>query len=327
MTLNIGIVNDQPAMRAILCQAVRQQAGWQVLWEASGGNEAIALCAGNKPDIILMGLSMPDKNGVAITREIMAASPCAILVVTEGVMENSALVFEALSAGAVDAVDMPQNDLRGLFAKITSVSRLIVQRPSAPQPARPQGLTLVAIGSSTGGPAALRLLLGQLPADFPAAVVIAQHLDEKFTSGMADWLALACKLPVRVIKPGDRPLAGQVLLAGTNDHLVLRIGGALEYRAEPLELPYRPSVDEFFASAALYWPGPIVAVLLTGMGQDGARGLLALRRLGCYTIAQDEKSSVVYGMPGTAVRFGAADMQMNPQQIGEKLARMISSGK
>ena len=331
--MRIAIVNDLQTIRAFLHHAIQGQPGWQLAWEAHDGEEAVRFCAQDTPDLILMDMIMPGKNGVDATREIMAATPCAILVVTAGIDKNVSLVFEALAAGALDAVDSPMDlsaaGQSGLIAKIQTIAKLINRTQRLRQavretPAVASGLpTLVAIGASTGGPAALRALLGQLPAEFPAAVVIVQHLDEEFAGGMAEWLSSVSLLPVRVVKAGERPEAGRVLLAGTNDHLVLQEDGTLAYTAEPINQPYRPSVDEFFASVALNWTGPIVGVLLTGMGQDGARGLLALRRLGHRTLAQDQESSIVYGMPGAAARFGAAMAQMNPAEIGKELVRII----
>lgn len=332
MTLRIAIVNDMELSRRVLRQAVGQQADWKLAWEAHDGVQAVARCQQDRPDLILMDMYMPDMNGVLVTREIMATAPCAILVVTAGIEKNTAMVFEALAAGALDAVDTPAGisaqSLSALVAKIRTIAKLIGDRPQltpsmAPTLRQAHATTLVAVGASTGGPAALRLLLEQLPADFPAAVVIAQHIDAKFAAEMANWLGLVCKLPVRVIRPGDRAEAGQVLLAGTNEHIVFGEDARLYYSVEPVNQPYRPSVDELFASAALNWRGPIVGVLLTGMGQDGACGLLALRRLGHYTMAQDQDSSVVYGMPAAAARFGAAMVQMTPQQIGQELTRII----
>jgi two-component system, chemotaxis family, response regulator WspF len=331
-TMRIAIVNGLANGMTVLRCAVQSQPGWQVAWEAQHGDEAVRLCARDTPDLILMDLLMPGANGAKATRAIMAASPCPILVVTTGKESDAPLAFEALSAGALDVVDCPagpdQEDRGGLVAKIQLIARLagLSRRPRQARTVLP-GKTidrscLVAIGASAGGPAALRLLLEQLPATFPAPLVITQHLDEKFAGDMARWLSLPGHLPVEVARSGDRPEAGRVLLAGTNDHLVLRDDGRLTYTDEPTDQPYRPSVDEFFASAALYWPGPIVGVLLTGMGQDGARGLLALRRLGHTTFAQDQESSAVHGMPGTAVRFGAAMAQMNPSAIGRELVAM-----
>lgn len=332
MTLRIAIVNDLELARRVLRQALAQQTDWELAWEAHDGAQAVAQCKQDRPDLILMDLYMPEMNGVQATREIMALAPCAILIVTAGVERNTPMVFDALSAGALDAVDAPigvsVQHLSALVAKIRTIAKLVGHRSQVSPLVLPtltpgHAATLVAIGASTGGPAALRLLLAQLPADFPAAVVIAQHIDVEFAAGMADWLRTGCQLPVRVVKPGDRAEVGQVLLAGTNEHLVFCEDGTLNYTDEPLDQPYRPSVDELFASAALYWRGPIVGVLLTGMGQDGASGLLALRRLGHYTLAQDQDSSVVYGMPAMAARFGAAMAQMAPQQIGQELVRII----
>ncbi len=331
MTLRIGIVNDLETARIVLRSVVQSRPDWQIAWEAHDGNEAVSYCAQNKPDLILMDLIMPNKSGVDATREIMAATPCAILVVTAGVDKNSSLAFEALAAGALDAANTPVGEAgqAALIGKIDIIAKLIGRTRRTPHQKQRAPVVvsdlpmLVAIGSSTGGPAALRTLLEELPADFPAALVIAQHLDEKFSSGMAEWLSTTSRMPVEVAKPGDKPEAGRVLLAATNDHLVMREDLTFSYTAEPVDQPYRPSVDEFFASVALYWKGPLIAVLLTGMGQDGARGLLALRRLGHLTLAQDKESSIVYGMPGTAARFGAAVAQMNPSEIGRELHKII----
>jgi chemotaxis response regulator CheB len=164
----------------------------------------------------------------------------------------------------------------------------------------------VALGSSTGGPEALARVLGGLPAGFPAAVVIVQHIAAAFAPGLAFWLHGRAALPVRLARAGDEPRPGEVLLAATDDHLVLRPDRRLAYTPDPVDYPYHPSADAFFGSLAAHWPRPGVAVLLTGMGSDGARGLAGLRRAGWLTLAQDEASCVVYGMPKAAVECGAA---------------------
>ena len=165
---------------------------------------------------------------------------------------------------------------------------------------------LVAIGSSAGGPPALAVLLRGLPRSFPAAIVIVQHIDGRMAAGMAEWLGHHCELPVRVAAEGDKPTGGQVLIAATSDHLVLKSSDRLGYTIEPRELVYRPSVDVFFQSVRRRWRTSAVGVLLSGMGRDGAIGLKALREHGCHTIAQDEKSSAVYGMPKAAAAISAA---------------------
>ena len=330
--MRIAIVNHIEASRRLLRNAVEGHPGWRVVWQTGQAQEAVDLCARDIPDLILMDLLLPGGDGVEAIRDIMRATPCAILVLTASVEESASRVFQALSAGALDAVDTPADAsaaaLKAFIRKVRTINKLIRPRPHNAQERIPAAASeagipmLVAVGASTGGPAALQAMLGQLPADFPGAVVIAQHLDEEFAGGLARWLGENCPLPVAVIKGGERPTAGLVLLAGTNDHLVIQEDGTLAYTAEPQAQPFRPSVDEFFASAALHWPGRILGVLLTGMGQDGARGLLALRRLGHYTLAQDRGSAIVYGMPGAAARFGAAHAQLNPMEIGLELIRL-----
>jgi two-component system response regulator WspF len=167
-------------------------------------------------------------------------------------------------------------------------------------------MNLVAIGASAGGPHALAEVLGALPADFPAAVVIVQHLHEHMAAGMAEWLDQQTALSVRVAVEGDRVTEGQVLLAGTADHLILKSGDRLGHTADPRDYVYRPSVDAFFQSVVKHWRGEVVGVLLTGMGRDGAAGLKALRDSGRYTIAQDQGTSAVYGMPKAAASLNAA---------------------
>ncbi len=186
---------------------------------------------------------------------------------------------------------------------------------------------LVAIGSSSGGPKALSVVLKSLPAGFSAPIVIVQHVDQKFTAELAVWLDKQCELDVRLAKTGDRLVPGRVLIAGTNDHLILTSRHSLEYTPDPVEQAYRPSVDVFFASVAKHWAGDVVAVLLTGMGRDGAEGLLTLKNKGVYTIAQDEASCAVYGMPKAAAQMGAAQQILPIDDIASELIAFFDNGK
>ena len=183
------------------------------------------------------------------------------------------------------------------------------------------GLTdsLVAIGASAGGPGALARLLAGIPKHFPAAIVIVQHVDRQFAAGMAAWLSRESLLPVRVAEEGDRIRAGTVLLAATNDHLSLTAGDRLGYLAEPIGSVYRPSIDVFFDSIRACWKGQAVGVLLTGMGDDGAKGLKSLRDEGHHTIAQDQATSAVYGMPKAAMALGAAVDILPLERIAARL--------
>lgn len=182
---------------------------------------------------------------------------------------------------------------------------------------------LVVIGASAGGPTALAEILSAFPAPFPAPVVIVQHIDAYFAPGMAHWLSQHSPLPVRVAKAADRPSPGGVLLAGTEEHLVFVTASALGYVPEPRDTPYRPSIDVFFRSVGRHWPGGVVAVLLTGMGRDGAQGLKVLRDAGAFTIAQDRASSAVYGMPAAAAGLDAATEILSLDAIGPRVAQLL----
>jgi two-component system response regulator WspF len=338
--MKIGIANDLPIATQLLRRVCLLRPGSTIVWTARDGAEAVALCARETPDLILMDLIMPNMDGVEATRQIMAKTPCAILVVTTSIDINADRVFGAMGYGALDAVDSPvlgNTDLREsaapLLAHMDRVAQMVATRNrrvvAKPAPRRPRedayNGRMVAIGASAGGPAALAHLLAGLPKEFPAAIVVVQHVDEKFASGMADWLNQISPLPVRIAKEGDRPVIGGVLLAGSGDHLELKTADKLGYSPEPRDSTYRPSVDVFFESISRKWKGEAAAVLLTGMGRDGAVGLRALRDRGWHTIAQDEKSSAVYGMPKAAAEIDAAVDILPLDQIAPKLRKIFAS--
>ena len=329
--MRIAIVNDMLLAVEALRRVVTSVPDYEIAWVAWDGAEAVEKCAADTPDVILMDLIMPVMDGVEATRRIMAASPCLILVVTATVGGNTAKVFEAMGYGARDAVNTPvlggDGRVEGgatLLAKIATLGKLLDPKPRQ-EPLRHPSTTahaptrslppLVAIGASTGGPAALAHILSGLPARFPAALVIIQHVDVQFAAGLADWLQAQTSLTVRLAREGCRLEVGTVWLADTNDHMVLTPQHTLSYVADPRDYPYRPSVDVFLKSlvknGAEHWPAKAAGVLLTGMGRDGAEGLAVLRRAGWYTIAQDQASSVVYGMPKAAAEVSAA-MQILP---------------
>ncbi|MBW1869904.1 MAG: chemotaxis response regulator protein-glutamate methylesterase, partial [Deltaproteobacteria bacterium] len=186
---------------------------------------------------------------------------------------------------------------------------------------------LIVIGSSTGGPKALAEVLSCLPKELGAGIVIAQHVDCEFSGDLADWLNAQTDLTVRLVSEGRRPASGNVFLAGSNDHLIFSPDLTLVYTTEPVNIPFRPSVDVFFKSVARLWPSKGVGVLLTGMGRDGAEGLSALRQAGWYTIAQDEATSVIYGMPKAAKELGAADDILPIGEVAPALLRFLNKGK
>ncbi|MFB4390878.1 MULTISPECIES: chemotaxis response regulator protein-glutamate methylesterase [unclassified Pseudomonas] len=335
--MKIAIVNDMPMAVEALRRALAFEPAHEVIWVADNGAEAVRQCAEQTPDLILMDLIMPVMDGVEATRRIMAETPCAIVIVTVDRKQNVHRVFEAMGHGALDVVDTPAlgaGDAREaaapLLRKILNIGWLIGQRASAPRtvaaPLRGdvQRRGLVAIGSSAGGPAALEVLLKGLPRQFPAAIVLVQHVDQVFAAGMAEWLSGVSGLPVRLAHEGEPPQPGQVLLAGTNHHIRLLQGGQLAYTAEPVNEIYRPSIDVFFESVARFWGGDAVGVLLTGMGRDGAQGLKQMRQRGFLTIAQDQQSSAVYGMPKAAAAIDAATEIRSLDRIAGRLVEIFS---
>jgi two-component system response regulator WspF len=341
--MRIAIVNNMLLAVEALRRVVTSVPDYEIVWVARNGAEAVEKCAADTPDVILMGLIMPVMDGVEATRQIMAASPCLILVVTSTVGGNAAKVFEAMGYGARDVVNTPvlggDGRVEGgatLLAKIATLGKLLdikprqeVRRRVIPTvPASAYDLPpLAAIGASTGGPGALAHILSRLPAGFPASLVIIQHVDAQFAAGLADWLQAQIALKVRLVQDGCRLEVGTVWLAGTNDHMVLTPQHTLSYVAEPRDYPYRPSVDVFFKSLLKNgpkpWPGKAAGVLLTGMGRDGAEGLAVLRRAGWYTMAQDQASSVVYGMPKAAAEAGAAMQIVSLEAMASTLVRFF----
>jgi len=338
--MRIAIVNDVMMAVEAVRRVVIGSSGHQLAWVALDGEDAVARCAADTPDLILMDLIMPKMGGVEATRRIMAASPCAIVVVTANVDDNSSKVFEAMGAGALDAVNTPvlespaaADGATALLAKIETIRKLIgAAPPSRQSPAPVQSIEqqesstgpLVVIGASAGGPAAVAKLLSQFPADFAAPIVVVQHVDSQFSQGLADWLDYQTPLQVRLAQEGDRPVAGVVLLAANDNHLVFASPTRLSYTRHPLESSYRPSVDVFFKSVATYWRSDVVGVILTGMGRDGAEGLLALHEKGHHTIAQDRATSAVYGMPKAAAELHAASEILPLEQIGPRIVYLLA---
>lgn len=335
--MRIAIVNDLSMAVRALRRVIETVPSYRVAWVAGDGAEAVDKCAEDTPDLVLMDLIMPVMDGARATCAIMERSPCPILVVTATVEGNSSKVFEAMGCGALDAVCTPllgtAGDVEGgaeLLKKIANISRLTAKnrvkvRPAPiPNPASRDRMPLVAVGASTGGPKALARLLGALPSDFSAAVVIVQHVDVQFAGNLARWLNDLSPLPVEAATENQAPAPGRVLLAATNDHLKVGRDLKLHYDPEPADYPYRPSVDEFFYSLEKYWPSPGAAVILTGMGRDGAKGMAALKAVGWRTFVQDKETSVVWGMPKAAVELEAAQEVLALSGIGPALVRLMT---
>lgn len=337
--MRIGIVNDLNLAVLALRRLVESQPGLEVAWVAEDGQQALERCRADVPDLILMDLVMPHVDGVEATRNIMRETPCPILVVTATVEGNLAKVYNALGAGALDAVSgptfAPDGSLKDAEPVLRKIQRIaLLTRPDAvtadarrhassaafPSPFLPAP-RLVAIGASTGGPQAVVEVVQGFGADFRPAVVVVQHLDVDFVPGFVKWLASQTGWPASAIEAGATVREGEIQVASSRDHLVMSLSRRMRYDESPRAVAYRPSVDAFFFSLQRNWPTPGVAALLTGMGRDGAKGLLKLKESGWATLAQDEATSVVYGMPRAAQECGAALASLPIDRMGARVER------
>jgi len=329
--MKIGIVAE-PRHAELLQLAIQLGGEHQVAWLADSEAALAGRTGAGVPDLVLLNVDLPTLDGQAATRRLVSAGT-AVLVMAPG-QADPARVFEAIGHGALDAISLgdavfPEAIAAVLLPKIASVARWIGKSPAK------GGVTaddrvggsqrLIVIGASAGGPAAVSVVLGGLPGTLPAGVVVVQHLGEDFTVGVAEWLRRSTTLDVRVAREGDRPAAGTVLVAGGNDHLIFKAGARLGYTPEPHEKIYRPSIDVFFDSVCRLWRGPAIGVLLTGMGRDGAQGLQSLRACGHHTIAQDEATSAVYGMPKAAAALNAAVDILPLDRIAARITEVVTA--
>jgi two-component system chemotaxis response regulator CheB len=335
--VRVLLVDDSPLVLAVLTRILAADPEIEVVGTAKNGQEALALIPKADPNVICTDFYMPVMNGLEFTRRVMAEHPRPILVVSVAVGESQPEnVFQLLEAGAVDVFPKP----RGGFAaenealaqelrnRVKVLSRVHVFRKlalptSAPLPAmKPAGLAVphvVAMGASAGGPQALATVLSGLPEDFPAPILCVQHVSEGFLDGLVSWLGSHTRLQVRIAQQGEQPLPGRVYFSQEEHHLLVGDGGRLVLSDDPARVGHRPSVDLLFESVARRYGAAAVAVLLSGMGADGAAGMAEVAKAGGMTIAQDEATSVIFGMPGEAVRLGAARRVLPVDQIARVL--------
>ena len=335
--IRVLIVDDSRVACAALRELLRQDPGIAILGEAHNGAEALSMIAREKPDLVTMDINMPGMNGLEATRRIMETCPVPILIISAGVTSCEATtVFEALKAGALGVLPKPgsqlgsewQSEALAIIETVHLLAGVCVHRrtpesirlpSSAKDPGVPDVPQVVVMGASTGGPVALNELLSCLPQDFPLPIALVQHIAAGFGKHFASWLSESSKHPVTLAAQGERLLPGHVYLAPDGQHLELSGGPCSQLSSDPPDQGLRPSVKRLFRSAALHFGNRAIAVLLTGMGRDGAEEMKHLRDLGALTIAQDQKSSLIHGMPGEAIRLGAAVCVLPPQLIAYQL--------
>lgn len=346
------VVEDSLTVRRRVCAALGSDPNIEVVAEADNGQSAIELCQALKPDVVTLDMHLPIMSGLSATEYIMAHCPTPILIVSASTNRGDLFkTYDALAAGAVDVLEKPRGDATDddwdqrlvaavrLVAKIKVITHLRARQglsrsvgPALPvafqpreQPPRTNPLSVIALGASTGGPSALVSVLREIPRQLPLSILLVLHIDEPFGAAFAEWLSDQTPHSVRFALGGESLDSGgsRVLMAPPGRHLVV-LGGKLSLSDAPERHSCRPSIDVLFESLALSAGDRTGAALLTGMGRDGAAGLLALRRAGALTVAQDEDTSVVYGMPREAAILGAAVRVLPLPEIGAFLAEAAS---
>ncbi|MGD0523590.1 MAG: chemotaxis-specific protein-glutamate methyltransferase CheB [Polyangiaceae bacterium] len=342
--VRVLVVDDSLTVRRRLCEILGRDPDIEVVGEAGDGKRAIELCGDLRPDVVTLDMMLPVMSGLAATEYVMAHFPTPILVVSASTNRGEVYkTYEALAAGAVDVLDKPRGDATDdawerqflatikLIAKIRVIThpraRLTGRDPSAPV-RRPSGapertVSLVAVGASTGGPSALVDLLRALPTEFSLPLVFVLHISAIFGPSFADWLDAQTTRRVAFARDGETigSAAGRVVMAPPEQHLVIR-NGVFRLTGDPERHSCRPSVDVLFESMARELGAAAAGCLLTGMGRDGATGLLQIRRAGGLTIAQDEATSVIYGMPREAANLDAAERILPLGEIAPAIAAL-----
>lgn len=346
MSKKVGVlvVDDSPVCRQLIAEAIERDPELEVLGMAGDGVEAIRLAGQLKPRVITMDVEMPVMDGLTAVERIMAENPTPIMVLTADPRNQAPeLTCKALELGALALQVKPSagadpeawnlarevkllssvkviRHLRGVLR--TGVKPPVVSTPSQTAAFSSSPLGVVAVASSTGGPQVVHRLLSELPGDFPAPIVLVQHINAAFADSLAGWLAASSKLKVKLAKDGDPLLPGEVLIAPPYVHMTIPSRGRVALRrGEPRE-GHLPSATTLLESAAKAYGKRAVGLILTGMGSDGAEGMVAIRAAGGKNIAQSRESCVVFGMPGSAIEKGVVDLIVHGDELSSALLRL-----
>ncbi len=341
--IRVLVVEDSPLMCKVLTNMMNSDPQILVAAVANNGKEAVELVPLVKPDFITMDMDMPVMDGLEATKQIMAYHPTPILIVSSSVFKQGMeRVFKAISHGALDVIDKSELELVGnkrsgeaLITKIkflTSVrvdqSRVKARRERSivdlRTPKKKLSDKIVALVASTGGPQALLKILQRLPEDFPCGILIVQHITSGFLAGLVDWLAKECKIKVKIGEDSEDIRPGVAYIAPDNFHMKVTEIGRIGLSDEPARNGHKPSGDVLLESVAKAYGKGGVAAILTGMGRDGAIGMKAIKQSQGMTIAQSEKSCVVFGMPGAAVEMDAVDKVLPLEGIAEEIVSTVS---
>jgi len=350
--INVLVVEDSRVIRDYLVYVLEADPEIRVMGTADSGEAALEFLGEHRPDVILMDIHLPGIDGFETTRRIMSSIPMPIVVCTASTQFDQVhTAMRALEAGALAVLKKPRGlghpDAEAEAAAVINTLKLMSEikvvrrwnRPAAaatpvasavaeptPHDAAGQDAAVVAIGASTGGPPAILQILSGLSTAFPAPILVVQHMSAGFTVGFAEWLAATSGLPVHVGQGGEIPLPGHVYVAPDNLHLQVGLRGELQTTAEAPHNGLRPSVGVLFRSVAERFGSRAIGVLLTGMGRDGAEELKLMADRGALTVAQDEESCVVFGMPAEAIALSAARFVLPPHKIAELLTTTVRRG-
>ena len=337
--IRVLVAEDSPVTRAMIVSMFESDPSFEVVAQASDGREAVDLARTQRPDIVTLDLEMPALTGIEAIEQIMSSCPVPILVVSG--FANAQNAYAAISRGAVDVIDKPGTsdaEIQVFLDKARMVSsvpvithvnvlRLGARIVDAPlMPAAPGSSTngpVFAVASSTGGPQALARILGHLPPTFGSPILIAQHIAPGFAAGMAKWLATVSRLPVKLAEGGEALSAGVVYMSPSEAHMTVSASGKIAFKVLKDTDIYRPSCDALLESIAATYGPRSVGIILTGMGHDGAKGMEAIKAAGGTTIAQDEASSVVFGMNQAAITSGSICKVIGLPEIALEMLRLV----
>ena len=341
--IKVLVVDDSAVVRKVFSEQLSKQKGISVVGTAQDPYVAREKIVALKPDVITLDIEMPRMDGITFLKKLMKYYPLPVIIVSSLTTKGSKLAFEALSIGALEVISKP-----GAAYSVGDMSLQLAEKIRAVYRARPAPANLnkaesmppdvveskalstttnkiIAIGASTGGTEAIKNVLTRLPENSPGVVVV-QHMPAKFTTSFAGRLDELCRITVKEARNGDTVTNGQALIAPGNYHMIFKRSGAryfVEIKTGPLVHYQRPAVDVLFKSVARYAGANAVGIILTGMGKDGAQGLLEMKNAGAVTIAQDENSSVVFGMPKEAITVGAAEHVKDIHSIAKKAVSLI----